>query len=89
MIVNSDCKTFIVQVLTNTKQYLPIPSHTKQYLTNLVSVGIAWYEQSLKYCHQYDSSNMKVSSPYGFDSFLSVSYHHSTDSGDFHKTFNA
>ncbi len=32
---------------------------------------------------------MKVSSWYGSDGFLSVWYHNSTDSGDFHKTFDA
>ncbi len=32
---------------------------------------------------------MKVSSQYGSDSFLSVWYRHGTDSGNFHKTFNA
>jgi hypothetical protein len=63
--------------------------NTKQYLTNLVSVGIFGYEQSITYSCQYDSSIMKVSSQYGSDSFLSVCYHHSTDSGDFHETFDA
>ncbi len=31
---------------------------TKQYLTNLVSVGITWCRQSFKYRCQYDSSIM-------------------------------
>jgi len=76
-------------MLTNIKQYLPIPNNTKQYLTNLVSVVIIGYQQSIKYHCQYDSSIMKVSSWYGSGSFLSVWYHHSTDSGDFCKTFDA
>ncbi len=77
-------------ILSNTKQYqfLTIPNNTKQYLTNLVSVGIGWYCQSFKYCRQYHSSIMKVSSRYGSDVFLSVWYRHGTDSGDFHKTFD-
>ncbi len=58
-------------------------------MTKLVSVGIGWYQQSIKYHSQYDSSNMKVSSQYGSGGFLSVWYHHSTDSGDFHETFYA
>jgi len=31
---------------------------------------------------------VKVSSRYSSDGFLSVWYHHGTDSGNFHKTFN-
>ncbi len=59
----------ILSILTNTKQYLPIPNNTKQYLMNLVSFGIAWYRQSIKYHNQYDSSFVKVSLQYNFDSF--------------------
>jgi hypothetical protein len=47
-------------ILSNSKQNLPIPSNTKQYLTNLVSVGIAWYLQSIKYHCQYNSNILKV-----------------------------
>ncbi len=49
-------------MLTNSKQ-------TKQYLTNLVLVGIAWYRKNIKYCHQYNSSIIMVSSQYSPDVF--------------------
>ncbi len=64
-------------------------NNTKQYMTNLVSVGIFGFEQSITYCRLYDPSIMKVLSQYGSDSFLSVWYRHSTNSGDFHKTLDA
>jgi len=45
------------------------PNNTKQYLTNLVSVDITWYRQNIKFCHQYDSSIVKLSSRYSYDGF--------------------
>ncbi len=65
-----------------------ILTNSKQYLTHLVSVGIAWYQHYIKYHHQYDSSIIIVLSQYSSDSFISVWYNHSTDSGYFQKTFN-
>jgi hypothetical protein len=79
------------QVTENSKTNIhydsPSSTNTKKYLTNLVSVGIAWYRQSIKYCCQYNSSIAKVLSQYSSDGFLSVWYDCGTDSGDFHKTF--
>jgi hypothetical protein len=57
------------QCLKILKQYLPIPNNTKQYLTNLVSVGITWHRQNIKYCCQYDSSIVRVSLWYSSDGF--------------------
>jgi hypothetical protein len=38
-------------ILGDTSQYFyNIPNNTKQYLIDLVSVGIAWYHQSIKKC---------------------------------------
>jgi hypothetical protein len=82
-------KVIFQAVFVRFKQYLPVPNNTKQYLTNLESVGITWYQQSIKYHRQYDSSIMKVLSRYSSDGFLSIWYHYGTDSGDFHKTFDA
>jgi hypothetical protein len=78
-------------MLTNTKQFVPIPNNTRQYLTNLVFVGFAWYRQSIKNHWQYDSSIVKVSSQYISDRFFVclVSSWYGTDYGDFHKTFDA
>ncbi len=76
-------------ILNNTYQFLTITNNTWQTWCWLVSSGIAWYQQSIKYHSQYDSSIVKVSSQYSSDGFLSVLYHHSTNSGDFHKTFDA
>jgi len=70
-------------ILNNTEQYFLIPNITKQYLTNLVLVGITWYQQSVKYHCQYDFSIVKVSSEYGSDGFLSVWFHSGIDSGNF------
>jgi len=47
------------------------------------------YRQSIKYRGQYNSSIIKASSWFGSDSFLSVWFCHGTDSGNFHKTFDA
>ncbi len=76
-------------ILNNTYQFLTITNNTLQTWYWLVSSGIARYQQSIKYHSQYDSSIVKVSSQYSSDGFLSVLYHHNTNSGDFHKTFDA
>ncbi len=77
--------------LTILLQYLTISQNTYQFPNNtyLVSAGIVLYWQPIK-CHcQYFTSIAMVSSQCGTDHFVSVWYHHSTDSANFQKSFNA
>jgi len=37
----------------NTYQFQPLLTYSKQYLINFVSVGIAWYQQYIEFCHKY------------------------------------
>ncbi len=53
---------------------LMISQQDRKYLTNLVSVGIVWYQQCIKYSSQYNFSIIVVSSRYSSDGFLSVWY---------------
>jgi len=76
-------------VLTNAKQYLPIPNNTKQYLSNLVLAGLALHQQYIEYRRQYNSSIIMVLSRHGSDGFLTVWYRNGTDSGYLHKIFDA
>ncbi len=64
-----------------------------QYQTIPIKLGINWYHlvspKYIKYCHQYDTSTVMILSLYGTDGFVSVLYHHDTDSGNFQKNFDA
>jgi hypothetical protein len=62
------------------------PDNTKQSLTSLVLAGIIWYNNTSKYCHQYDTSIAMASSQYDTDGLVSVWYCHSIHSGNFQKT---
>jgi hypothetical protein len=85
----------------DTCQYLAIPgnnftilNNTEQYLfqtipNNLVSAGIIWYRQYIKYSWQCNTSITMVLSRYDTDSVVSIWYCHGTDSGNFQKNFNA
>ncbi len=73
----------------NTKQNKTILNNSKQYLTNLETVGIIWYHQYIKYDCQYDTSIILVPSRYGTGGFVSLWYHHNTDSGNCQKNFYA
>jgi hypothetical protein len=73
----------------NTKQYSPISNNTKQSPTSLVLAGIIWYNNTSKYCRQYDTSIAMVSSQYGTDGLVFGWYCHSIHSGNFQKTFDS
>ncbi len=55
----------------------------------MVFVGIARYQQYIKYHWQYDYNTVVVLSQYHSDDFLYVWNHHSSNSGNFKKTFDA
>ncbi len=80
------------QYLAIILQYLTIPNNTCQFQTipnYLVSAGIIWYWQYIKYSRQCNTSITMALSQYDTDSVVSIWYCHGTDSGNFHKTFNA
>jgi hypothetical protein len=60
-----------------------------QFQTIPDKLGIGWYQQYIKYHHQYNTSINMVLLQYSTEGFVSVWYHHSTDSGDFKKTVEA
>jgi hypothetical protein len=52
----------------------------RNHLACLVLIAIIWYHQYIKYYCQYNTSLIVVSSQYRTDGFVSVRYHHDTDS---------
>jgi len=78
-------------ILTNTNntyQFQPLLTYSKQYLINFVSVGIAWYQHYIEFCHKYTTPVLSWYQ-HGSDGFLSVWHSHCKNSGNFQKTFNA
>ncbi len=63
--------------------------NSKEYLTNLLSAGVSWYQQYIKYHCPYDTRITMVLSQYGTEGFVYIWYHHDTDSVNFQKTFDA
>jgi hypothetical protein len=72
-----------------TWQYQTILTNFKQYLLILVAAGIIWYEQVIKYCCQYYTSIVMISSQYSTEGFVPIWYGHGMDSCNFQKSFNA
>jgi hypothetical protein len=64
-------------------------TNCKQYLASLVSAVIVRYQQYIKYHPQFKTSIAMVLTQHSTDGFVSIWYHHSTDSGNFQKTFDA
>jgi len=46
----------------------------------LVAAGIIWYEQVIKYCCQYYTSIVMISSQYSTEGFVPIWYGHGMDS---------
>jgi len=83
------CKYFAKKFLSKPDNTFTILNNSKQCLTNLVSAGIIWYWQYIKYHCQYNTSIATALSQYNTDGFVSAWYHHGTDSGNLQKTFDA